>query len=384
MTSSPAIAAIWLGHEAASLGLGRLCACGDRQCCGLRQRARCRLRARARSRVRARRQDRERGSKRRSLRRSRAALHAAMSRSTKRDERQHQAVVGERVGLAQSRPGAPPRKSSSRSRSVTTPIASAATGGPLPCVSAQETMPPDGELRRARLVPRAPRPDTDERTAASPSIARSSRCRNAPERRRCPQRCGSLDESTRPLRSTMRKPPRPASTATTADGAASSSASAVHWPGAARRAVSGREPRGRATTSGSGDARASVACSPTQTSSPLTTVPSSASRLVTRASARCESRTPCTPSNQAQSAGRPAERGGVAPRLGLDQVRDECSESRWRALRDRRRRCRESERVAADFRRWTGLAFHIGVAADVSRRRHYKALRPRSLASLCK
>ena len=67
------------------------------------------------------------------------------------------------------------------------------------------------------------------------------------------------------------------------------------------------------------------------------------------------------------------QRRGVAPRLGLDQIREN--------VRDRI--CRRFGIAGTDvenrnaWRRisgsFAGLAFHVGVVADASRRRHYKA-----------
>jgi hypothetical protein len=112
-------------------------------------------------------------------------------------------------------------------------------------------------------------------------------------RRRWPQRSGSFDDSTSPERSTMRKATTSLVAREDCTRALSCSASSVQRPIASagsRRSATRRA--ARATTSGSLATRdASVMCSPIHTSMPLTTVPSSASRLALRASAS-DDRTP--------------------------------------------------------------------------------------------
>ena len=87
----------------------------------------------------------------------------------------------------------------------------------------------------------------------------------------------------------------------------------------------GRQPRARSQPRRDrlASRAASARCSPTQTSSPLTTVPSSASRLVTRVSAIDRVHAVVRPVAEDNQQEPDDHRGRVAPRLGLDQVRDD-------------------------------------------------------------
>ena len=225
------------------------------------------------------------------LRAAPGSTSAAMRSSMKRDGVSIR-PSSENANASAVVPGRAAENTVARSRSVTTPIASAATAGP-PFGRIGATNHATGRRSSPGALCDSSTSGNGRTNCGAPSIARSSRCRNAPERRRWPQRCGSRDASTSPLRSTMRKPTTPCVESIDCRWRDSSSASAVHLPAtmpvglliasAASRAA-------LAMTSGSLARRsASARCSPTQTSSPLTTVPSSASRLVRRVSAidRC-------------------------------------------------------------------------------------------------
>ena len=229
-------------------------------------------------------------------------------------------------------------------------------------------MRPDAARRRAPRTDSSGR-DTAARTAARRRCARSRRWRNAPEVRRCPQRCGSFDARTSPvavddperddalrrhrrLQDRGRGPPPRRCTVPGAGGA-----------GRARRPRAARPARRRPGRGRGGPPRCDARRPRRRAPSPRCRAAPRGSSPASRRSSRERRCTPSSPRTISRHAGQHGRR--VAPGLGLDQVRDDVRDRVGRRLgiagaevEDRRPRRAAARARGSGRRSWSGRRPH--------------------------